>query len=71
VVLSTDIADLVCFPLLFFAAVCHVRHGAATLEGPLRDVADASLSLPTVESETYSLTGVGGAACTSATLWTL
>jgi hypothetical protein len=30
-------------------------------------VAGASLSLPTIESETYSSTGGGGAACTSAT----
>jgi hypothetical protein len=33
-------------------------------------VVGASLSLPTIESETYSSTGGGGAACTSATLRT-
>jgi hypothetical protein len=63
--------DLVRFPLLFFTSatwvvaweagifpiVCRVRCGAATLDGPLRDVAGTSLSLPTVESETYSSTG--------------
>jgi hypothetical protein len=41
------------------------------LEGPLRDVAGTPLSLPTVESDTYSSTGGGGAACTFATLQTL
>jgi hypothetical protein len=85
VVVSTDTADLVRFPLLFFAsatwaaaweagiftAVCRVCRGAATLDGPLCDVVGASLSLPTIESETYSSTGGGGAACTSATLRTL
>jgi hypothetical protein len=54
-----------------FPAVCRVRRSAANLDGPLRDVAGASLSLPTIESETYSSTGGGGAACTSATLRTL
>jgi hypothetical protein len=34
-------------------------------------VGGASLSLPTIESEMYSSTGGGGAACTSATLRTL
>jgi hypothetical protein len=34
-----------------------VRRGAATLDGARRDVAGASLSLPTVESETYSSMG--------------
>jgi hypothetical protein len=81
VVVSVDTADLVRFPLLFFASaiwvaawevgifsdVCRVRRSAATLDGALRDVAGASLSLPTIESETYSSTGGGGAACTSAT----
>jgi hypothetical protein len=84
VVVSADTAELVRLLLLFFTsttwaaaweasifpAVCRVRHGAATLDRPLRDVAGASLSLPTVESETYSSTGGGGAACTSATLRT-
>jgi hypothetical protein len=68
VVVSTYTVDLVCFPLLFFASatwaaaweagifpvICRVRRGAATLDGPLRDVAGASLYLATVESETYS-----------------
>jgi hypothetical protein len=45
--------------------------GASTLDGPLRDVAGPSLSLPTVESETYSSTGGGGTASRSATLQTL
>jgi hypothetical protein len=85
VVVFVDTVDLVRFPLLFFASaiwvaaweagifpvVCRVRRGAATLDGALRDVAGASLSLPTVESETYSSTGGGGAACTSATSQTL
>jgi hypothetical protein len=84
-VVSTYTVDLVRFPLLFFTSatwaaawevgifpvVCHVRRSAATLDGPLRDVAGASLSLLTVESETYSSTGGGGATCTSATLRTL
>jgi hypothetical protein len=48
-----------------------MRRGAATLDGPLRDAAGASLSLPTVQSETYSSTGGGGVACTSATSQTL
>jgi hypothetical protein len=66
VVVSADTADLVRFPLLFFAfamwvavweagilpAVCRVRRGAATFDGALRDVAGASSSLHTVESET-------------------
>jgi hypothetical protein len=83
VVVSVDTVDLVRFPLLFFAsaiwvvaweagifpAICRVRRGAATLDGALRDVSGASLSLPTVESETYSSMGGGGAACTSATSW--
>jgi hypothetical protein len=34
-------------------------------------VVGASLSLPTVESETYSSTGGGGATCTFAMLWIL
>jgi hypothetical protein len=34
-------------------------------------VAGASLSLPTIESEMYSLTGGNDAACTSATSRTL
>jgi hypothetical protein len=85
VVVSADTVDLVRFPLLFFAyatwvtaweagifpAVCCMRRGEATLDGPLRDVAGASLSLPTVESEMYSSTGGGCAACMSATLRTL
>jgi hypothetical protein len=63
VVVSTDTADLIHFPLLFvasatwvapwevgiFPVVWRVRRGAATLDGPLRDVAGASLSLPTVK----------------------
>jgi hypothetical protein len=62
-VVSADIADLVRFPLLFFTstswvaaleagifpAVCHVHCAAATLDGALRDVAGASLLLPTIE----------------------
>jgi hypothetical protein len=81
VVVSVDTADLVRFPLLFFASpiwvaawevgifhvVRRVRRGTTTLDGDLHDVAGASLSLPTVESETYSSTGGGGAAFTSAT----
>jgi hypothetical protein len=84
-VVSTDTADLVRFPLLFFASaiwvaaweagifpvVCRVRRGAMTLDRALHDVAGASLSLPIIESETYSSTGGGGAACTSATSRTL
>jgi hypothetical protein len=76
VVVSADTADIVRFPLLFFAcatwvaaweagifpAVCRVRRGAATLDGALRDEVEASLSLPTVELETYSSMGGGGAA---------
>jgi hypothetical protein len=72
-------------PLLFFAsaiwvaaceaeifpAVCNVHRGAATLDGALRDVAGASLSLPTIESETYSSTGGGGTTYTSTTSQTL
>jgi hypothetical protein len=67
VVVSADTADQVRFLFLFFPyeawvtaweagifpAVCHVRRGAVTLDGALRDVAEASLSLPTVESKTY------------------
>jgi hypothetical protein len=85
VVVSADTVDLVPFPLLFFVsatwvvtwevgifpAACRERRGVATLEGLLRDVVGTSLSLPTFESETYSSTGGGGAACTSATLRTL
>jgi hypothetical protein len=65
VVVSADTADLVCVPLLFFAsttwaavwevgifpAVGRMRRSAPTLDGPLSDLAGASLSLPTVESE--------------------
>jgi hypothetical protein len=57
-VVSADTADLVRFPLLFFASatwavaweagifpvVCRVRHGAATLDGPLRDATGTSLT---------------------------
>jgi hypothetical protein len=71
VVVCTDTADLVRFPLLFFAsaawvtawevgtfpAVCRVRRGAATFDGTLRVEAVASLSHPTVESKTYSPMG--------------
>jgi hypothetical protein len=85
VVVSADTVDLVYSPLLFFAsaswvaawevgifpAVCHVRRVAATLDGALRDVEGASLSLPTMESEMYSSTGGGGASCTSTTSRTL
>jgi hypothetical protein len=84
-VVSADTTDLVRFLLLFFAsatciaawevgifpAVCRVRRGTATLDGALRDATGASLSLPTVESETYSSTGGGGAAYMSATSRTL
>jgi hypothetical protein len=48
-----------------------VRHGATTLDSTLRDVAEASSSLPTIESETYSSMGGAGAACTSAASRTL
>jgi hypothetical protein len=47
-----------------FPVACRVRRGAATLDDALLEVAGASSSLPTVESERYSLTGGGGAACT-------
>jgi hypothetical protein len=50
-----------------FHVVRRMRRGTTTLDGDLRDVAGASLSLPTVESETYSSMGGGGAAFTSAT----
>jgi hypothetical protein len=67
VVVYADTADQVRFLFLFFPyeawvtaweagifpAVCRVRRGAVTLDGALRDVAEASLSLPTVESKTY------------------
>jgi hypothetical protein len=49
-----------------FPIICHVRRDAVTLDGSLRDVAGASSSLRTIESETYSSTGGGGAACTYA-----
>jgi hypothetical protein len=84
VVVSADTVDLVRF-LFFFTsaawdaareaeilpAVCRVRRGATTLDSALHDVAGASLSLPTVESETYSSMGGVGAACTSAASRTL
>jgi hypothetical protein len=84
VVVSADTVDLVRFPLLFFAsvtwvvaweadifpAVRRVRHGATTLDGALPDMVGASLSLPTVESETYSSMGRASTTCTSATLRT-
>jgi hypothetical protein len=77
VVVSTDTTDLVRFPILLFAsvpwvaawevgifpAVCRVRCGAVTLDGPLRDVVGASLLLPTVESETYSSPRCGPCSC--------
>jgi hypothetical protein len=85
VVVSADTAHLVRFPLLVFTsaiwvaaweagilpAVCRVRRGAATLDDALRDVAGVSLTLRTVESETYSSTEGGGVTCTSATSRTL
>jgi hypothetical protein len=85
VVVSIDTTDLVRFPLLFFTsaiwvaaweagifpAVCRVRGGAVTLDGAPRDAGEASLSLPTVESETYSSMGGAGATCTSAASQTL
>jgi hypothetical protein len=85
VVVSTDTADLVCFLFLFFAtaawvaawesdivpAVCRVRRSAVTLDGALRDVVGASLSLPIVELEMYSSTGGVDATCTSAVSRTL
>jgi hypothetical protein len=85
VVVSADTADMVHFPLLFFASaiwvvaweagillgICLVHHSAATLDGALRDVAGASLSLPIIEYEMYSSMGGGGAACTSAMSRTL
>jgi hypothetical protein len=54
-----------------FPAVYRVRHGAATLNGAQRGVAETSLSLPTVESETYSSTRGAGSACMSAASRTL
>jgi hypothetical protein len=54
-----------------FLAVCYVCRGVATPDGVLCDVAGASLSLPIIKSETYSSTGGGGAACTSAMSRTL
>jgi hypothetical protein len=64
VVVCADNEDLVHFLFLFFAsaawepdifpAVCRVHRGATTLDGTLRDVVGASLSLLTIESETYS-----------------
>jgi hypothetical protein len=35
--------------------VCRVRRAMATLDGALRNVVGALLSLPTIESEMYSL----------------
>jgi hypothetical protein len=84
-VVSVNTTDLVRFPLLFFASaswvaaweavifpvVCRVRHATATLDGGLCDMAGASLSLPTVESEMYSSMGGGRAACTFTTSQTL
>jgi hypothetical protein len=43
----------------------------ATMDGALRDAAGASLSLPTVESETYSSTGGASTTCTSVVSRTL
>jgi hypothetical protein len=54
-----------------FPVVCRVRLGVATFYGALRDVAGTSLSLPTVDSETYSSMGGVGATCTSAASRTL
>jgi hypothetical protein len=54
-----------------FNVACRVRRGATTLYGALCAVAGASSSLPTVESEMYLSTGGCGAACMSATFWTL
>jgi hypothetical protein len=54
-----------------FPLACRVRRGVTTLDGALRDVARASLSLPNVESDRYSSIGSGGAACTSAASQTL
>jgi hypothetical protein len=51
--------------------VCCIRHGAATLDDALRDMAGASSSLCTIESEMYSLMGGASVACTSATSRTL
>jgi hypothetical protein len=76
VVVSADTVDLVRFLFFFytsaawvaareveiFPAVCLVHRGATTLNSALHDVAGASLSLPTVESETYSSMGGVGAA---------
>jgi hypothetical protein len=84
-VVSADTADMVRFVLFFFAfatrvaareadifpAVYRVCRGAVTLDGALRDVAGASSTLPTVESETYSSMGGAGVACTSAASRTL
>jgi hypothetical protein len=54
-----------------FPAVFGIRRAAATLDGALCDVAGASLSLPTVESETYSWMGGCGATYASAMSRTL
>jgi hypothetical protein len=54
-----------------FPNVCRVCRGPATLEGALLDVAGASSSLSTIESEVYSSMGGAGAACMSAASWTL
>jgi hypothetical protein len=84
-VMSADTANLVRFLFFFFASaawvaaqeeeffpvVCPVRHGAATLDGALCDVAGALSSLPTVESETYSSMEGVGAACMSTASRTL
>jgi hypothetical protein len=85
VVVSANTADLARFLFLFFDsttwvaawevdifhAVFRVHRGAATLDGAIQDVVVASLSLPTVELETYSSTGGTDAACTFATSRTL
>jgi hypothetical protein len=48
-----------------FPVAYRVRRDTATLDGTLRTTGALS-SLPTVESETYSSMGGGGAACTFA-----
>jgi hypothetical protein len=40
-----------------FPVACRVHRGAVTLDSSLHNVAGASLSLPTIKSETYSSMG--------------
>jgi hypothetical protein len=54
-----------------FPVACYIHRGTVILDGAIRDVEGASSSLPTIESERYTSTGGGGAACTSAASQTL